>query len=73
MAVAKKRQSKARKNSRRAQWMKVDPPAFNKCPHCDEYRLSHRACPSCGKYGEANAPRQVFVVKDKNDSAEQST
>lgn len=59
MAVAKRRQSKARSASRRAQWMKMAIPATNACPHCGEPRLSHRACTSCGKYG---TPSDVRIV-----------
>lgn len=74
MAVAKRKQSRSRKNSRRAQWMKVAQPAVNKCPSCGEPRLSHRACPSCGKYGPASEARQVLVIKDKKtESQEQSS
>lgn len=63
MAVQKRRQSKARRNSRRAQWMKMAAPAVNKCPHCGEARLSHIACKSCGKYGAVNEARDVIKVK----------
>lgn len=69
MAVAKRRQSKSRKNMRRAQWMKLDTPAFNKCPSCGEFRLSHRACASCGWYGAASDGR---VVVERKDDSEQS-
>ncbi len=72
MAVAKRRQSKARKNSRRAQWMKsVSPPSLSKCAHCGEYKLSHTACPACGKYGKASEPR--VVIPQKEEKAESKT
>ena len=53
MPNPKHRHSKTRRDMRRAQWMKMDAPATNKCPSCGEPRLSHHACPSCGKYGSA--------------------
>ena len=67
MAVAKRKQSRSRKNSRRAQWMKMDPPAVNSCPKCGESRLSHRACASCGWYGTADAGRVVIERKEENE------
>lgn len=63
MAVQKRRQSKARRDSRRSQWMKMAAPAVNKCPHCGEARLSHRACKSCGKYGALNEAHEAIKVK----------
>lgn len=29
------------------------------CPSCKELKLTHRVCPSCGKYGD----RQVFALE----------
>ena len=49
MAVPKKRTSKARKRSRRANW-KLEAPALNTCPQCHRLRLAHRVCKSCGFY-----------------------
>ncbi len=63
MAVAKRRQSKARRDSRRAQWMKMTPPAFAPCPHCGEARMPHVACAACGKYGDTKSPRVVIAVE----------
>ena len=71
MAVAKRRQSKARRDSRRAQWMKMAVPATNKCPHCGEPRLSHRVCGACGKYGKEGEAR--VVVPQKAPEGETST
>ena len=48
-AVPKKRVSKARKRSRRANW-KISAPNSNKCPQCKGPKLSHRMCPKCGYY-----------------------
>ena len=67
MAVAKRKQSRSRRNSRRAQWMKLAAPAVNKCPSCGEFRLSHRACGSCGWYGAAEDGRVVIVQKKESE------
>lgn len=60
MAVQKRRKSKATRDHRRSQWMKMDAPSTNPCPHCGEPRLSHRACPSCGQYGPKDSARKVL-------------
>ncbi|MSP15887.1 MAG: 50S ribosomal protein L32 [Myxococcales bacterium] len=52
MAVQKRRQSSARRDSRRAQWMaSVKQPQANRCQKCGEPRLPHRVCLACGDYG----------------------
>lgn len=47
MAVQQRRNSKTRKAKRRTH-DKLSAPAMVKCS-CGEYKLAHRACPSCGK------------------------
>lgn len=49
MAVPKGKVSKARRDKRRANW-KLEAPNFVKCPNCQEYKMPHRVCPSCGFY-----------------------
>ncbi len=49
MAVPKKRQSRTRRDKRRAQY-KVSAPRLNECPRCHSMRLPHRVCPTCGTY-----------------------
>ena len=49
MAVPKKRQSRTRRDKRRAQH-KVSAPRLNECPRCHSPRLPHRVCPTCGTY-----------------------
>jgi large subunit ribosomal protein L32 len=49
MALPKKKISKARRNSRRANW-KLMLPGITACPKCKEPKLSHRVCKSCGYY-----------------------
>lgn len=49
MAVPKRRMSKARTRSRRANWKTVAP-TVNTCPRCHEPKLPHRVCGNCGWY-----------------------
>ena len=50
MAVQKRRQSRARHNTRRNQVMAKTASGFTACPNCGEAKLPHRICPSCGFY-----------------------
>lgn len=68
MAVQKRRQSKARRDSRRSHWLKLDAPNASPCPHCGEPRMPHRVCASCGKYGPADAAREVFTAKGSSST-----
>jgi len=68
MAVQKRRQSSARRDMRRSQWMKMQPPASSTCPSCSAARMPHRACASCGWYGPAKGGR--VVVSPKTEPAE---
>ena len=49
MAVPKGKVSKARRNSRRANW-KLSLPGITECPQCHEMKLTHRVCKNCGYY-----------------------
>ena len=49
MAVPKKKTSHARRNQRRAHDA-MKGPNLVACPNCDEPRLPHRVCPTCGYY-----------------------
>lgn len=65
MAVQKRRQSSARRDSRRAQWMaSVKKPTVQRCPKCEAPKASHRVCMECGFYDG----RQV--AEPKQDAAE---
>jgi large subunit ribosomal protein L32 len=50
MAVPKKKQSPSRRDKRRANHDKMDPPTVNLCPQCSEPKIPHRVCGSCGYY-----------------------
>lgn len=64
MAVPKRKLSRSRRDSRRAQWMRsVKIPNAVPCPRCQEPKLSHRVCESCGYYHD----RQV--VPEKTEEA----
>jgi len=58
MANPKKRHSNARTRARRTHY-KVTPLATCLCPECNQPRLPHRVCPSCGSY----KGRQIIQVK----------
>lgn len=49
MAVPKRKTSKARRDKRRAH-KSLSTPALATCPQCDEPRMPHRVCPTCGYY-----------------------
>ena len=59
MAQPKKKISKTRRDTRRANWAKLDAPNIFKCPQCAGPVLAHHACPACGTY----KGRQVLTVK----------
>ena len=49
MANPTSRHSKARRDKRRAN-RKIEAVNMSLCPDCQEPKLSHRVCPSCGSY-----------------------
>jgi large subunit ribosomal protein L32 len=57
MAVPKKKQSKTRRNKRRANHDKISAPNVILCPQCGEPKLPHRVCENCGTYND----RQVVI------------
>ena len=58
MAVPKKKTSKAKSRSRRASNWKLAAPARSICPRCQQSKLPHVVCRSCGWY----AGRQAIEV-----------
>jgi len=49
MAVPKRRTSSARRDKRRAHDA-LSMPAMSVCPNCQQPKLPHRVCDSCGYY-----------------------
>lgn len=60
MAVPKRKTSKARRDSRRANTWQLAAPTIAECPQCHQPKLSHRLCKHCGYY----KGRQVIEVED---------
>ena len=58
MAVPKKKTSKAKSRSRRASAWKLTAPPRSVCPRCQQSKLPHVVCSSCGWY----AGRQAIDV-----------
>ncbi|QQR89139.1 MAG: 50S ribosomal protein L32 [Myxococcales bacterium] len=50
MAVPKRRTTRAKRDSRRANHDRVSAPNLIPCPNCGDVTLPHRACGSCGHY-----------------------
>lgn len=67
MALPKKKISKARRDSRRANW-KLSLPGITACPKCKEPKLSHRACKACGYYDGT----KVLKLKEEKDKKEKA-
>ena len=64
MAVQKRRKSKAKRDSRRAQWMaSVATPNVTTCPRCQAAKASHRVCLECGYYDG----KKVVEVEEKTE------
>ena len=63
MAVPKRKTSKARRNSRFANW-KLSVPVLVECAHCHELIASHKVCPSCGYYDG----KQAVKPKEKEEN-----
>jgi large subunit ribosomal protein L32 len=49
MAVPKKKQSKSRRDKRRATH-RLEAPRLNLCPQCGQPKQPHRMCPNCRTY-----------------------
>lgn len=60
MPVPKRKKSRSRTRSRKAQWFgTASPPAYTTCPQCKKPKLPHHVCQNCGSY----AGRQVIAVE----------
>ena len=60
MAVPKRRKSKSKRDSRRANH-KISAAVYNVCPECEAPKQPHRACPACGWYKDRNVLEVVEV------------
>jgi len=60
MAVPKGKVSKARRDSRKANW-KISVPEIVECPHCHEKKIAHQVCKKCGYYDK----KQVINMDEK--------
>jgi large subunit ribosomal protein L32 len=63
MAVPKRKVSKQRTNTRFANF-KATAPTLVECPHCHEFKQSHKVCKKCGYYDGK------LVVEKKEKAAE---
>jgi len=61
MAVPKRKTSKAKRDSRRANNFKLSLPGIVECSQCHQPKLAHRVCKKCGYYDG----RQVIDVEAK--------
>ena len=50
MAVPKRKKSKAKSRSRRANYLRMTKPSLSTCSSCGSPRPSHTICPTCGYY-----------------------
>jgi large subunit ribosomal protein L32 len=51
MANPRRKNSKARSRSRRANYYnRLSAPTTMECPNCGDVKMLHRACPNCGQY-----------------------
>ena len=62
MIAPKGKVSKARRNSRKANW-KITAPSLVECPHCHELKAPHIVCKKCGYY---DGEKKVQVKADEN-------
>ena len=60
MAVPARRVSSARRDKRRSNVWKMDPPTIVKCKKCGEFVKSHTLCGNCGYYNG----REVVKVEE---------
>lgn len=61
MAVPKRRNPRARRNSRRANHDRVSAPNVIPCANCGEMMIPHRVCPACGHY----AGREIIEIVEE--------
>ena len=57
----KNKSSKARRDSRRANW-KMSVPSLSKCSKCGALVMPHRVCKACGAYNKETLRSLFFVL-----------
>jgi large subunit ribosomal protein L32 len=57
MAVPKKRTGSSAQGHRRSHW-KATVPTLTECKNCNEKKLAHTVCESCGYYGDKPASKK---------------
>lgn len=72
MAVPKRKKSKARRDSRRANHDRITLPNVSICDNCGADVVSHRACGECGWYRDRVAVPVVEHFEEIDDLAEAS-
>jgi len=66
MAVPKRKVSKARRDSRRANW-KASAPTLVECSHCKAQIKAHTVCGECGYYnGKEVVAKKAKEEKESN-------
>jgi large subunit ribosomal protein L32 len=60
MPNPKSRHTRSRRDKRRANW-KIELSGLSVCPKCQEPKLPHRVCMSCGSYNG----KQILEVVEK--------
>lgn len=65
-AHPKRKISKARKNERRSHIKKAEIPALVQCSQCQNMKMPHQACPTCGTYDG----REVISLKEPKKKSE---
>ena len=64
MAVPKRRRSKSKKRSHKANW-KISVPHVRPCPNCGHLAQSHVVCINCGFYKDKIVINKKVRSKDK--------
>ncbi|MDD2420582.1 MAG: 50S ribosomal protein L32 [Heliobacteriaceae bacterium] len=62
MGVPQHRRSKSRNRQRRAM-QKLAPVTISACPQCQELKMPHHVCPSCGYYQGREVIKQEKAAK----------
>jgi large subunit ribosomal protein L32 len=66
VAVPKRRTSRSKRDSRRANHDKITAPTLGRCDNCGDLKLPHRVCAACGFFNG----QSVLPVPDKTAAKE---